>query len=894
MENTRTKKTRNYCIISHTHWDREWYLPLENFRMRLVDLIDHLLEILDTDPDYRFHLDAQTIVLEDYLEIRPARRELLKKHIRDGRILVGPWYVQNDFHLTSGEATVRNLLIGTAIAEDFGGCMEVGYAADQFGLCSQLPQILVRYGLDSCIFGRGFGRGDSQFYWQTEDGSRVLCEHMFAWYNNAQRLSADPEGALSLIRSRGQACIDRGKTENCLLMNGVDHLEAQEDLTEILETIRPLLNAEEAVFQDTFPEYIRRTKDEIAARNLQLTTYTGEFRDLGAGNVLTGTLSSRVYLKQYNARLQAMLEKTLEPLYAGAEMMGLGCFPKEYLTYLWKTLIQNHPHDSICGCSVDAVHNHMMDRFVRIEENITDLTERGNSLVLSHLDRTGLDEKEYLLLWTNPSQLPYRGVMEAVADIPVEEDTGCFTLRDSRGKNVPFTVAKIEKNVNIQILSPINLPGSRFVNRYTLRCRPGTLGGFSHKTLILTPVAGELSVTPARKKSAYFMENEHLKVRIHRNGTLDLTDKKTGAVYGGLLLLEDTADTGTAYNYNDAAEKETVTSENVRAKAELLEDDGLVQRRRISFAMKLNRAVGSGTVLCETVLTLAKGDAVLGVEMRVDNRCIRHRLRALFPTGIRSDVNYAGQPYDVVVRPQVSPYPDDKTHPNTDFCGIEDGVRGFALFNEGLYEYEHMTGADDGTLALTLLRAVGRITGGFAEEGALAKEWIAPGAQCLGKQTYRFALYPYGGDRVAARVAARAGQFTAMPYAVCQSVDPNKFVGGRPFVQGPGMPDLFYRPMPYAEVVVPLDGTLFAADNPNLVLTAMKGSEAMDGCQILRFYNSTSEKQACKLRFTGRLVLAEETDLRERTVRPLTVVRGHEISVDALPKQIVTLKVRVK
>ncbi len=885
---------RNYCIISHTHWDREWYLPLENFRMRLVDLIDHLLEILDTDPGYRFHLDAQTIVLEDYLEIRPNRREILKKHIRKGRILVGPWYVQNDFHLTSGEATVRNLLIGTAIAENFGKCMEVGYAADQFGLCSQLPQILARYGLDSCIFGRGFGRGESQFYWQTEDGSRVLCEHMFAWYNNAQRLSDDPNGALSLIRSRGQMCAERGKTDNYLLMNGVDHLEAQEDLTEILEKVRPLLEEDENVFQDTFPEYIQRMKQEIAKKKLQLTTYTGEFRDLGAGNVLTGTLSSRVYLKQYNARLQAMLEKTLEPLYAGAEMMGLGQFPQEYLTYLWKLLIQNHPHDSICGCSVDAVHNHMMDRFLRIEENVTDLMERGNSLVLSHIDRTGLDEKQYLILWKNLTQLPYKGVMEATVCIPVEEDTGCFTLRDSRGKEFPFTVANIEKNVNLQILSPINLPGSRFVNRYTIHCRPGTLKGFSHKTLILTPVEGELSVTPNRKKSAYHMENEFLKVWIHRNGTIDLTDKHTGTVYNGLLLLEDTADTGTAYNYYDTAEKETVTNENVRAKVDILTDDGLVQRRRISFTLDVNRAVGSGTVVCETVLTLTKGDDVLGVEMNVDNRCIRHRLRALFPTGIRRDVNYAGQPYDVVVRPQISPYHDDKTHPNTDFCGIEDDTHGFALFQEGLYEYEHMTDENDGTLALTLLRAVGRITGSFAEEGTLAKEWRAPGAQCLGRQQYRFALYPYTGNWETAQVAARAGQFLAMPYAVCQSVNPNKFIGGRPFVQGPGMPDLFYRPLPFADVVLPLDATLLKMDNQNLILTALKGTEAMDGCQILRFYNSTSTEQTCKIHFTGRLTLAEETDLRERTVRALTIVRGHEIRIHALPKQIVTLKVRVK
>ena len=55
---------KRYCLISHTHWDREWYLPFENFRMRLVDLIDNLLDILKEDKEYRFHLDAQTIVLD--------------------------------------------------------------------------------------------------------------------------------------------------------------------------------------------------------------------------------------------------------------------------------------------------------------------------------------------------------------------------------------------------------------------------------------------------------------------------------------------------------------------------------------------------------------------------------------------------------------------------------------------------------------------------------------------------------------------------------------------------------------------------------------------------------------------------------------------------------------
>ena len=168
-------------VVSHTHWDREWYLPFQRFRMRLVDLIDHLLDLLDRDPEFRcFHLDGQTLLLEDYLEIRPENEERLRRHIREGRLLIGPWYKQNDGFLVSGEATIRSLLIGHRIARHFGGVMKVGYLPNQFGNISQMPQILRGFGIESCIFGRGFLPNGScmEFIWQGADGSRVLANSL--------------------------------------------------------------------------------------------------------------------------------------------------------------------------------------------------------------------------------------------------------------------------------------------------------------------------------------------------------------------------------------------------------------------------------------------------------------------------------------------------------------------------------------------------------------------------------------------------------------------------------------------------------------------------------------------------------------------------------------------
>ena len=169
-------------LISHTHWDREWYLTFQQFRMRLVKLVDSLLHILETNPEFsHFNFDGQTIVLEDYLEIKPQNRERLEKYIQEGKIAVGPWYILPDEFLVSPEATVRNLLLGHKIAKVFGQVMKIGYIPDPFGHLSQMPQILRGFDIDNIILWRGFGgeaeQTDSEYYWEGPDGSRLLLIH---------------------------------------------------------------------------------------------------------------------------------------------------------------------------------------------------------------------------------------------------------------------------------------------------------------------------------------------------------------------------------------------------------------------------------------------------------------------------------------------------------------------------------------------------------------------------------------------------------------------------------------------------------------------------------------------------------------------------------------------
>ena len=233
-----------------------------------------------------FHMDAQIVCLEDYLEIRPWRADDIKRHIREGRLLVGPWYVQNDFNLCSGEATVRNLLIGSTIAEAWGGCQRVGYAPDQFGLTGQLPQIYQGFGINHSLASRGyrfFERADDgtlkqkplpmEFDWLGADGSRVNAVNLACWYNNAQRFPSDEKKAMKYLRVIEESMEPISSTSAKILMNGVDHLEAQEDLLPILGKLDHELGDEAEIKQST----MFQTLEKIAAHfhGLEKPEYQG-------------------------------------------------------------------------------------------------------------------------------------------------------------------------------------------------------------------------------------------------------------------------------------------------------------------------------------------------------------------------------------------------------------------------------------------------------------------------------------------------------------------------------------------------------------------------------------------------------------------------------------------
>lgn len=883
------KKT--FAVISHTHWDREWYQPFELFRFRLVDMMDNLLSTLKEYPTYRFHLDAQTIVLEDYLSIRPEKRSLLKKYIKEGRLLVGPWYVQNDFNLTSGEATVRNLMLGQKIADDFGKCTRIAYMADQFGLTSQLPQIFLSCGMDTCLFGRGANDKDmpAQLYWQGADGSTVLCEFMKWWYNNLQRLPTDTAEATKLILRKTDAMTPYMKTHNYLLMNGVDHLEAQEDLLPILEAVRANLPDDVELIQDTLPAFVERTKADIRENGLSLPTLHGELRIGGEKKVLTGTLSSRIYLKIANTRAQVALEKRVEPLYALLHANKIAEYPSGYLSYLWKLLLENHPHDSICGCSVDAVHAHMMDRFVRIEEITDELLRRGMQAISDHLEKKHAAATDYFLTVLNTVSFDGKALINAEVMIPTADGVSAFRLLSPTGEEIPFTVYDIGHQ-NHSSISPINLPGDLSVTRYFIRFLL-PLCGIGYQALTVRPCEGSLTVESAANATPDVLENEFIHCKICKNGTLTVTDKRCGKVYDGLLLIEDSPESGDAYVHHEPDGARHFTSEAAHATVSVVENNRFLQSRRVTYDVPLQRD-DEKTLSFDVLLSLPAHTAVIDVQMRFENTAKDHRIQVLFPTGIACDGVYAAAPFD---RVKHGLYEDDndRRRPNSGYIAVSDGKCGLAVLNEGLYEYEHKADKRS-TLALTVLRATGNFAW-YKDKSTIAKDWICPEAQCLHENSVHFALYPFEGDVDSARVSAHAELFLTPPLSHAAPVDMRKLLCGRPFVQATDIGGcIFFREPKKANVHLPHTASFFKieGDGGRAVVSACKKAEGSTGT-VLRLYNPTEEPLALTITLSRAPRSVKQLSIDERSTLPMTPARdGNTLSPVLKPKEIVTLLIQ--
>lgn len=887
-----------YYIVSHTHWDREWYKTFEQFRSMLVRMVDDLLDLLEREPRFaHFTLDGQTVVLDDYLAVRPEREGDLRRFVAEGRLVVGPWYVLPDEFLVSGEATVRNLLTGTARARQFGGGMNVGYIPDSFGHIAMMPAILRGFGIDSAMLYRGFGgepgQETSEYRWEAPDGSKVLLCHLFRnGYSTGYFHDDSAEEICRRFAKIKEELDERSTTSRRLMLNGGDHHWPDPHLPDTLDLLRRTFDAE--ILHSTIPAYVSAVKDEVRA----LPEVRGELR-FGyryAFVVHGGVYSSRTPLKQKNWRCQNLLQRYVEPLSAWAWSRGM---PSQLplIRHAWKTLMQNHPHDSICGCSIDPVHREMETRFRAVEDIAKSLVDNAFRYLIPEDDRASGDDR-YVFLF-NPS--PFERSSPARADIgfwlrdvvvglnpdvkpaPTSPPVRGFTLEGTDGSPARFQILGREGGYDITYPT-YNYPRQTIADRFSIlvdaRDVPAMgFGGYRIRKSVRFPRFN--SRLRCGKRS---VENECVKVTATPRGEFVLTDKIRGLTCRGLNVFESTGDVGDEYNYSYPRRDRRILSTSFRAKIRVIERGPLRAALQVTMTMRVpvsaaadrrSRERSRVPLTVTSTCYLTEDARLVTFETVVRNNARDHRFRVLFPSGAKSKSVYADSQFCIVEREQkrydlrrfTIEHPASVA-PMQRFVTVRDAGRGLTLLSDGLPEYELLLDGK-GTLALTLLRCVGLLAADdlITRPGGKAG-WHneTPDAQCQGVQSFRYGVVVHTGEEAAdQRFLNEAAEEFHIPFLAIRRKS------------GEGLP---------------LRDSFLREQVKDVVWSALKQTE--DGDDIVaRFYSTSQDPKSVVIATDRRAEAAWTSRLDETRCEPMETNGGSGLTVHVPPGAISTVRIKL-
>lgn len=749
-----------FHLIPHTHWDREWYLTRAAFQARLVPVMDAVLDQLERDPDARFLLDGQTILLEDYLALRPGHEERIAIQVRRGALEVGPWYVLSDLLIPSAASLRRNLAEGARDAARFGKRLDVLYSPDAFGHPAELPALAAEFGIRRAVVRRGLGRpggADRDLYrWKAPGGESMLTYHLPAsGYDRAVELTgpaADLELAWRPIR---RELVERAVTSEIAVFLGADHHAMPGDVADLRRRLQEL-EADAEVRVSGLGEFF----DAVERASVEAPVVRGELR-AGDGHawVLQGVHSARMRLKRRHGECELALSRIAEPLAERAGQEG-GTDRSALLRMAWRTLLQCQFHDTLAGTTSDAVQREQEVRLDSVEAMSAEIG-RGSLFDLAGYDpdrarELPAGEPPRLLLW-NPAANDRAGITAAeltffrkdiLVGAPGErmprsgQGFRPFALASAAGELAPVQVLAVRRDY-ARTDATRHYPDQDEVDRVWAAFRCPAIAGLG--TRVLVPV--HQRHTPAADGLAAghgTLGNRYLSAAISGTGTILLTDRTTGRQYPGLCALSCHADQGDLYTWSPAgngAEPETSTVSRTT-----ITGGPLVATLETRWVLRAGRR---GDIAIRQLAVLHADSPVLRLRYDIENRARDCRITARLPIGARGSA-LAGTALGSIGRdPVAKGRLADLEHealaaPAHRFVVAGGRDRGLAVLAPGFFEYEWN---DDAELAVTLFRAIGELSRDDLLErpGHAAWPMATPLAEEQGHHTIHLALIPVSG-----------------------------------------------------------------------------------------------------------------------------------------------------
>lgn len=846
-------KVTDIYFYSGTHWDREWYQNFQSYRYRLVEMVDDMIDYLESDDKFgTYQFDGQTIVLEDYTEIAPDNEERLKALIGSGRIKIGPWYCMPDEFLLSGESLIRNIMRGSHICRKWGvEPWKVGYACDIFGHIAQMPQIYNGFGINFSILGRGTTEEDEKYIrWKAPDGSECVVFLLEAdgGYANIIKIinsAEDREDLKAKLKEDIDRKIERANAPVVILMDGWDHNLIHKDTPdwiEIIKEIYPDINVHHCTVENAAKQ-LEEYKNTFPVKNGELNKTAIERHSYL--HLITNTLSSHYPLKKANDECQNILEKKTEPLGVIATLNGKR-FRHEFIETAYKYLLQNHPHDSICGCSVDQVHKDMVYRFDQVKE-ITGMIEE--EFLFNNRPEKG-DSSEYLLRLYNP--LPFDRCETVTAEVILKNDYPCrysepfdyeeisgFKLYDIEGNEIPYGRKEIIRNYKKRVHRILVENGECY--KITFDAKMPACGYSEYR---LVPSKKPVRYFEKLKSGVNFAENDYVKVTIQDNGEITLFDKKTKTEYKNLCGFADDGEMGDGWYHANPANDKVIYSCGGVTEIERIENspsrcvfrvkkEFYVPEKLENLATGYRRSDNKVKLSVTMEIGLSGNNRFADVKMTVNNAAKDHRLRLIIPTGIEDDSYFAGQAFCCVERKTGIDYSTSDWREHDQYEKAMNGIvgkrrsdgSGIAFVSEGgLHE---CAAYEDDNIYVTLFR-------GFE------KTYLTMGesaGQLLGDLSYSFMLVPVDFDVTYSELVKLQDRLSVKPVMSCSEIKNDYVMSADSFMK---------------------------IEGANINLSVMKQAEnGKENTVVIRVFNPSAETAEGKIVLDRKILKAYKTNLNE-------------------------------
>lgn len=640
-------------IIPHTHWDREWYFTSSKSMIYSLHDFDEAIEHLEQYENFKcFILDGQTSILEDYISMKPHMEGRVKKLVKEGRLITGPWYTQPDTLVVSGESLIRNLLYGTRRAKELGRTMNVGYLPDSFGMSEQMPQIYRGFGFKYAAFRRGIADRlvkNGEFYWSSPNGDEVFVHNIYA-YGSIGYPPEKPEEIKEFMMEIIDKLKDKYRTGLILLFNGEDQKPIRKNLPQIIDTAREVLPDVDFEIMS-----MEEGLTELENSHVDFERYQGEFTFGQYSRTHKSIFSTRADLKTMNNRLENYIQNIAEPVSTLAYTLGFK-YEEKVFERIWKLMLDNSAHDSIGMCNSDETNRDVEHRFIESNNLSTSLTE----LKLREIS-TKIPVKDNFQFQVY-NLLPYErgGLLEAQLFLPFRE----VEIYDEEGNVYESEIIDVidvtdaMKKKSIKEIGVDNDSSTSWFkeieNIYDSKILIDikNLLPMSYKTLYIRK-KNKLNNESAGKDN--FIENEYFAILINDNGTIDVLDKKRAKNYTDAIYFEDDGDEGDSYDYSEPVNNvyirdvKLINVENISNSLKSVMHITLEMPLPFNLEERSNGKASRSNVI-NVYISLKKNNPNIEIDVSVLNRAIEHRLRMIVNTDILAKCSYADEQFGTIER----------------------------------------------------------------------------------------------------------------------------------------------------------------------------------------------------------------------------------------------------